>query len=95
VRTRVLVLWVALGGSLSAGCQSDSGAICEKLFACHLLWDEAPTEDNKPGFSRDVCESQVESELGDAQREQCADCVDSHACEEITAGCHAECAPPN
>lgn len=89
------MLWAALGGCLSAGCQSDSGAICEKLFACHLLWDEAPTDDNKPGFNQNVCETQVESELSDAQRGECADCVDGTACEDITKSCHAACAPRN
>ena len=44
------------------------GAICQKLFDCNLLHDEAPSSDNQPGFSKDVCESQVNSELPDAQQ---------------------------
>jgi hypothetical protein len=93
VKTRVLVLWVALGGCLSVGCKSDSTAICEKLFSCDLLRDEAPTEDNKPGFNQDVCETQVESELPESQQSECADCVEDKACEAIPKDCHAACAP--
>src|SRR4051794_37203704 len=65
VNTRVLVWWAVVGGALSAGCHSDASVICGKLYACHLLKDEAPTKDNPQGFTEDVCKSQVESELGD------------------------------
>jgi hypothetical protein len=87
-----LVVWAALCGAFSAGCQSDAGAICEKLFDCKLLHDEAPSSDNPPGFSEDVCQSQVDNELSDGQQEQCAECVDSHGCGEISESCRSVCA---
>lgn len=86
------MVWAALGAAFSAGCQSDSGAICEKLYDCKLLHDEAPSSDNPPGFSQDVCESQVDNELSDGQQEQCHDCVDSHSCSEIPETCRSVCA---
>jgi hypothetical protein len=86
-----LVVWAALGGAFCGACQSDAGKICDKLFSCNLLHDEAASGDNPPGFSKDVCESQVENELGDAQQEQCADCVDDHGCSEIPNTCRSVC----
>jgi hypothetical protein len=90
-----LVVWAALGGVFSAGCQSDSAAICEKLFDCNLLHDEAPSSENPPGFSHDVCESQVDNELSESLVEQCADCVDSHSCAEIPDACRSVCQAKN
>ncbi|HEV8549452.1 MAG TPA: hypothetical protein VGQ57_10495, partial [Polyangiaceae bacterium] len=80
-----------VGGALSVGCKSDASVICGKLYACHLLHDEAPTKDNPQGFTEDVCKSQVESELGDSQQERCADCTDTAACGEVQSKCRADC----
>ncbi len=88
-----MVLWAALAGGASVACQSDAGAICEKLFGCHILKDVPTSSDNPDGFSRDICESQVESELDALRRQQCADCIDAHSCAEIAESCRPVCAP--
>jgi hypothetical protein len=89
-----LVLWAAIAGGGAVACQSDSGSICEKLFACHLLHDVPPSKDGKQkGFSRDICESQVEAELSDTQQADCADCIDGHDCGEIAEACRPDCTP--
>jgi hypothetical protein len=86
-------MWVAIAGGGTVGCQSDASAICEKLYGCHLLHDVPPSADNKDGFTKDICESQVESELSESQRKDCAECMDKHPCETLVNDCRADCGP--
>jgi hypothetical protein len=79
-------LLVALLALLGSGCQSDAAAICERLASCHLL----PTGN---GFDEKTCEGQVQSELSDQDRSDCADCVSAHGCSDIVTTCHGPCAP--
>lgn len=83
---------VAILGCAQWGCQSDAAAICEKLESCNLLPKD--DEDPKKSLTETRCESQLENELGDADQERCADCVDSHSCEEIQSECRKVCNPP-
>jgi hypothetical protein len=94
VKSRALLLWVALGAAPLAGCKSDAAAICEKLDACHLLPKGGPTKTDPDGFQENDCEYQVENELQPSMRAKCADCVDGHACGEIVNACRSVCNPP-
>jgi hypothetical protein len=86
-----LAIFLGLG---AWGCKSDEATICEKLDECNLLPEGKPTKHDPNGFGVDDCESQVENELGEADREKCAECVTDHACAEIQASCRAVCNPP-
>ena len=89
---RAFFLAVLLGAA--SGCTSDEAAICEKLDACNLLPEGKPTKHDPDGFGEDDWESQVENELGEAEREKCAECVEGHSCGEIQAACRDVCNPP-
>ena len=68
--------------------------MCRELDACNLLPEGKPTKNDRDGFGADDCESQVENELSEAEREKCAECVDGHACGEIQDACRDVCNPP-
>jgi hypothetical protein len=94
VKKAVWVVTAALASCLAGGCKSNATEICERLDSCHLLPKGQPTTADPNGFGVNDCEFQVENELDTSYREKCADCVSSHACEQIQDACRAVCNPP-
>lgn len=88
------VVTAALASVLAGGCKSDATEICERLDSCKLLPKGQPTTADPDGFGENDCEFQVENELDTHHREKCADCVTSHACDQIQDACRTLCNPP-
>jgi hypothetical protein len=79
---RISSLVLVLGSLLSVACASDAEVICKKLDECNMLTNQ----------SVDDCTSKVEKAGTDAERSDCADCMDDKSCSTIhNGGCLAEC----
>ncbi len=94
MKTWVWLVALASSGSVTAGCKSEEAVICERLDDCHLLPNAPPTSQNPEGFHEKDCEVQVQSELGESNRDKCSDCVSTHSCDTLQDACRAVCNPP-